>query len=173
MEAPSPRTPDSLDGMDDSGTEDSGTAQDGGNDQRRDGGIDGPGGLGHSAAQQDADGDHRGRRGLARFARPALIAGGVIAIVCVALLVIIFFLDSFNATIYSVGGKDVQDATDEAASIRNTYAGARLGGITGLVIGVVLAAAAGLMLYRHRNEPGRDRDEANGEDVDFEDLAGQ
>jgi hypothetical protein len=158
--------------MDDSGTEDSGTAKNGSNDQRRDGGINGPDALDQSAAQQDAEADHRGR-GPARFARPALIAGSIIAIVCVALLVIIFFLDSFNATIYSVGGKDVRDATDEAASIRNTYTAARLGGITALVIGVVLAAAGGLVLYRHRNERGRDDDEANGEDVDFEDLAGQ
>ena len=67
----------------------------------------------------------------------------MIAVVCVALLVIIFFLDSFNATVYSVGGKDVQDATDEARAIRDTYAAARLGGIIFLVIGVVLAAAGG------------------------------
>ena len=175
MEAPSLRTPDSLDGMDDSGTEDSGPAGNSSNDQRRDAGPGGPeglDGLDKSPAQQDAEEDHSGGQGLARFARPALIAGSVIAIVCVALLVIIFFLDSFNATIYSVGGKDVQDATEEAASIRETYAGARIGGIIGLVTGLVLAAAGGLVLYRHRNEPGRD-DEANGEDVDFEDLAGQ
>ncbi|QCB98900.1 hypothetical protein E5206_07425 [Arthrobacter sp. PAMC25564] len=126
-----------------------------------------------SAAQQYADGDHRNHRGLARYARPALIAGGVIAVVCVALLVIIFFLDSFNATIYSVGGKDVTDATDEARAIRDTYAAARLGGIIFLAIGAALAAAGGLVLYRHRSEQGRDDDEENGEDVDFEDLAGQ
>lgn len=126
-----------------------------------------------SAAQQYADGDHRNQRGLARYARPALIAGGVIAVVCVALLVIIFVLDSFNATIYSVGGKDVTDATDEARAIRDTYAAARLGGIIFLAIGAVLAAAGGLVLYRHRSEQGRDDDEENGEDVDFEDLAGQ
>ncbi|WP_307856984.1 hypothetical protein [Pseudarthrobacter albicanus] len=158
--------------MEDSGAEDSGTAGNGSNDQRSDGGLGGLNGFDQSAARQDAEEDHRGRRGFARFARPALIAGSVIAIVCVALLVIIFFLDSFNATIYSVGGKDVRDATEEARSIRDTYAAARLGGIMGLAIGVVLAAAGGLMLYRHRNEPARD-DEANGEDVDFEDLAGQ
>lgn len=145
--------------------EDSGT-----NDQRSD-----DNGLkdNSSAAQQYTDEDHRSHRGLARYARPALIAGSVIAVVCVALLVIIFFLDSFNATIYSVGGKDVKDATDEARAIRDTYAAARLGGIIFLAIGVVLAAAGGLVLYRHRNEPGRDDDDENGEDVDFEDLAGQ
>ena len=123
-------------------------------------------------AQQDADGGRPARQGLARFARPALIAGGVIAVVCVALLVIIFFLDSFNATVYSVGGKDVTDATDEAKSIRESYAGARVGGIIFLVTGIALAAAGGLVLYRHRNEPGSD-DEDNGEDVDFADLGGR
>ena len=123
-------------------------------------------------AQQDADGGRPARQGLARFARPALIAGGVIAVVCVALLVIIFFLDSFNATVYSVGGLDVQDATDEATAIRENYAGARAGGIVFLVLGVALAAAGGLVLYRHRNEAGTD-DGDNGEDVDFEDLGGR
>ena len=85
------------------------------------------------AAQQDADGGRPARQGLARYARPALIAGAVIAVVCAALLVIIFFLDSFNATVYSVGGKDVTDATDEAKAIRESYAGARIGGIIFLV----------------------------------------
>jgi ABC-type Fe3+ transport system permease subunit len=144
--------------MEDSGTEDNGMQNNG---------------MKNGTAQQYADEDHRSHRGLARYARPALIAGCVIAVVCVALLVIIFFLDSFNATIYSVGGKDVKDATDEALAIRETYAAARLGGIIFLVIGVVLAAAGGLVLYRHRNEPGRDDEDENGEDVDFEDLAGQ
>ncbi|WP_427129880.1 hypothetical protein [Pseudarthrobacter sp. S9] len=126
-----------------------------------------------SARQDYGDGDHRSHQGLARYARPALIAGAVIAVVCVALLVIIFFLDSFNATIYSVGGKDVKDATDEARAIRDTYAAARLGGIIFLVAGVALAAAGGLVMYRHRNEARRDLGEEDGEDVDFEDLAGQ
>jgi hypothetical protein len=143
--------------MDDSGTANSGT----GEDDQEDG-----------TARQDADGGRPARQGLARYARPALIAGGIIAVVCVALLVIIFFLDSFNATVYSVGGQDVQDATDQAKSIRENYAGARAGGIVFLVLGVALAAAGGLVLYRHRNEAGTD-DGDNGEDVDFEDLGGR
>jgi ABC-type Fe3+ transport system permease subunit len=143
--------------MDDSGTANSGT----GEDDQEDG-----------AARQDADGGRPARQGLARYARPALIAGGIIAVVCVALLVIIFFLDSFNATVYSVGGQDVQDATDQAKAIRENYAGARAGGIVFLVLGVALAAAGGLVLYRHRNEAGTD-DGDNGEDVDFEDLGGR
>ena len=106
------------------------------------------------AARQDADGGRPARQGLARYARPALIAGGVIAVVCVALLVIIVFLDSFNATVYSVGGKDVQDATDEAKAIRESYAAVRAGGIVFLALGAALAAAGGLVLYRHRNEAG-------------------
>ena len=141
---------------------DSGTVNDGTDESYREAG----------AAQQDADGGRPARQGLARYARPALIAGAVIAVVCAALLVIIFFLDSFNATVYSVGGKDVTDATDEAKSIRESYAGARIGGIIFLVTGIALAAAGGLVLYRHRNEPGSD-DEDNGEDVDFEDLGGR
>ena len=142
--------------------DDSGTVNDGTDESYREAG----------AAQQDADGGRPARQGLVRYARPALIAGAVIAVVCAALLVIIFFLDSFNATVYSVGGKDVTDATDEAKSIRESYAGARIGGIIFLVTGIALAAAGGLVLYRHRNEPGSD-DEDNGEDVDFEDLGGR
>jgi ABC-type Fe3+ transport system permease subunit len=154
--------------MNDSGMEDTGSNGQRSNGQRSD--DNGPDGT---AAQQDAGAGLYNRHGLARYARPALIAGIAIAIVCVALLVIIFFLDSFNATVYSVGGNDIKDATDEAASIRNAYAAARLGGIIFLVAGVILAAAGGLVMYRHRNEAGRDRGGADGEDVDFEDLAGQ
>ena len=143
--------------MEDSGTADSGTDQ----HYQEDG-----------AARQDTDGGRPARQGLARYARPALIAGGIIAVVCVALLVIIFFLDSFNATVYSVGGQDVQDATDQAKAIRENYAGARAGGIVFLVLGVALAAAGGVVLYRHRNEAGSD-DGDTGEEVDFEDLGGR
>lgn len=142
--------------------EDSGTANSGTDGEYQEDG----------AARQDADGGRPARQGLARFARPALIAGGIIAVVCVALLVIIFFLDSFNATVYSVGGQDIQDATDQAKAIRENYAGARAFGIAFLALGLALAAAGGLVLYRHRNETGSD-DGDNGEDVDFEDLGGR
>jgi len=153
--------------MDDSGTGDSTSENDAGRED------DGPEDAGREDAGQDEAGQERhSPRGLARYARPALIAGAVIAVVSIALLVIIFFLDSFNATVYSVGGKSVQDATDEARSIRETYATARLGGLIFLIVGVLLAAAGGWLLYRHRNDQGRRRDEG-GEDVDFEDLAGE
>lgn len=130
--------------------------------------------AGQNTAGYDDDGQERtSPQGLARYAKPALIAGAVIAVVCIALLVIIFFLDSFNATVYSVGGKNVQDATDEARAIRDTYSGARLGGIIFLIAGVLLAAAGAVLTYRHRNDEGQDADPDDGEDVDFEDLAGQ
>jgi hypothetical protein len=105
--------------------------------------------------------------GLARFARPALIASAVVAVVCIALLVIIFFLDAFNATVYSVGGNSIQDDTQEAQDIRGLYAGARAGSIFILVVSLMTAAAAALLLYRGRN-PAEEGD--GGEDVDFEDL---
>ena len=121
----------------------------------------------------DAAAERTGGPGLGRFARPALAAGLVIAVVCGALRVIIFFLDSFNATVYSVGGKNVQDATDEARSIREIYAAARIGGTTFLLAGLALAAAGGFLLYRDRNAPGRNGAGDDGEDVDFEDLGGE
>ena len=114
--------------MEDSGTGDSTSADTAGQD---------------TVGNDDAGQERRRPQGLARYAKPALIAGAVIAVVSVALLVIIFFLDSFNATVYSVGGKNVQDATDEARAIRETYAAARLGGIIFLIAGILLAAAGG------------------------------
>jgi ABC-type Fe3+ transport system permease subunit len=125
-----------------------------------------------SSGQRFAEQDRRRRWGLTRYARTALIAGSLVAVVCVALLVIIFALDSFNATIYSVGGKDVRDATEEARAIRDSYSAARLGGIIFLVAGAGLAAAAALLLYRGRNAPGRNNGTEDGEDVEFDELAG-
>jgi hypothetical protein len=151
--------------MDDSGRETSearGASPDAGTD-----------GTDPAADRRYASADRTGGPGLGRFARPALVTGLVIAVVCGALLVIIFFLDSFNATVYSVGGKNVQDATDEARSIRESYAAARIGGTIFLLAGLVLAAAGGFLLYRDRNAPGRNDAGDDGEDVDFEDLGGQ
>jgi ABC-type Fe3+ transport system permease subunit len=130
-------------------------------------------GLGTPENPQAGAGENRRRRGLSRFARPALIAGSVVVVVCVALLVIIFFLDSFNATVYSVGGKDVQDATDEARAIRDTYAAARVGGFIFLILGAVAALAGGVLLYRDRNTSPRIDEEDDGQNWDYEDLAGE
>ena len=107
--------------------------------------------------------------GPARFARPALIASAVVAVVCIALLVIIFFLDTFNATVYSVGGNSIDDDTQEAQDIRGLYVGARAGSIFFLVASLMVAAAAAVLLYRGRNSAGEDEGDG-GEDVDFEDL---
>ncbi|RDV09694.1 hypothetical protein DXK94_12340 [Arthrobacter sp. RT-1] len=115
-----------------------------------------------SGEQQPTD------RGPARYARPALIAASLVAVVCIALLVIIFFLDTFNATVYSVGGNDIQDDTQEASDIRGLYAGARAGSIVFLVASLLAAAVAAVVLYRGRNQGRRDSD--GGEDVDFDDL---
>jgi len=126
--------------------------------------------FGTAGTREQAGGEARDSRGLAR---PALIAGSVIAVVCAALLVIIFFLDAFNATVYSVGGKDVKDTTDEARAIRDTYAAARVGGIIFLVVGAAAALAGGFVLYRERNSSARVDEDDDGQDWDYEDLAGQ
>jgi hypothetical protein len=107
-------------------------------------------------------------RGPARFARPALIAGSLVAVVCIALLVVIFFLDTFNATVYSVGGNDIAGDTQEARDIRGLYGGARAGSIAVLVVALLTATAAGVVLYRARKSAA-----VGGEgedDVDFDDL---
>jgi ABC-type Fe3+ transport system permease subunit len=107
-------------------------------------------------------------RGRARFARPALIASALVALVCIALLVVIFFLDTFNATVYSVGGNDISGDTQEAQDIRGLYDGARAGSIAVLVAALLASAAAGAVLYRARNSAPVEGD--GGEDVDFDDL---
>ena len=142
--------------------DDSGTVNDGTDESYR----------GAGAAQQDAEGGRPARQGLARYARPALIAGAVIAVVCAALLVIIFFLDSFNATVYSVGGQNIQDDTEEARQIRESYTAVRTGALVFLIASVVTALAAAVVLYRNRNV-ANDDDPDGGDDVDFEDLAGR
>ena len=124
--------------------------------------------MDESAGTQEYGSTHPTDRGPGRFARPVLIASGVVAVVCLALLVIIFFLDTFNATVYSVGGNDIQDETQEAQDIRSLYSGARAGGIAVLAGALVAALAAGLVLYRSRNQGTRDAE--GGEDVDVDDL---
>lgn len=107
-----------------------------------------------------------------KFARPALIAGAVIAVVCIGLLIIIFALDSFNAATYSVAGKSVNDATDEARDIRELYSGARTGGMITLVISGAVAVAAAVLLYLNRGNAPLDEDD-DGQDYDLDDLTGR
>lgn len=116
--------------------------------------------------------EHSSGRSPVTYARPALIAGAVIAVVCIALLIIIFALDSFNAAAYSVTGKSVNDATDEARDIRELYSGARVGGIIALVISGVVALAAAVVLYVNRESAPVDGDD-DGEDYDLDDLTGR
>lgn len=125
----------------------------------------GPGASEHAA-------EHSSGQSLVAFARPALIAGAVIALICVALLIVIFALDSFNAAAYSVTGKSVNDATDEARDIRDLYSGARIGGIIALVISGVVALAAAVVLYLKRGTAPTDEDD-DGEDYDLDDLTGR
>jgi hypothetical protein len=124
-----------------------------------------------SAGTQPSGPPRNSRRELVKIARPALIAGAAVAVVCIVLLVIIFFLDTFNATVYSVGGQDIHDPTDEARQIRDLYSGARLGAIILLVISLLAAAGGAVVLYLNRGtaDEGFDGDE----DVDFDDLAGR
>jgi hypothetical protein len=124
-----------------------------------------------SAGPQPSGPPQTNHTDLVKIARPALIAGAAVAVVCIALLVIIFFLDTFNATVYSVGGKDIQDATDEARDIRGLYSGARVGGIILLVISLLAAVGGAVVLYLKRGTA--DEDDDGDEDVDFDDLAGR
>jgi len=124
--------------------------------------------MDESAAPVEPGGHEPRDRGPARFARPVLIAAAVVAVVCIALLVIIFLLDTYNATVYSVSGNDIQDNSQESRDIRGLYDGARAGSIVFLVIALLAAAVSGWFLYRGRQQGGGDSD--GGEDVDFDDL---
>lgn len=126
-----------------------------------------------SSATPSPDQPNRSRTDLVRharvvrYARPALIAGAVAAVVCIVLLVIIFLLDSFNATVYSVGGNDIKDDTQEARDIRGLYDGARAGSVVFLAASLLTALVSAFLLYRGRNSAGG---ADGGEDVDFDDL---
>ncbi|NUT69863.1 hypothetical protein [Pseudarthrobacter sp. C4D7] len=125
--------------------------------------------MDETAAPSETGGRGPGHHGPARYARPVLITAAVVAVVCIALLVIIFLLDTFNATVYSVGGNDIQDNTQEARDIRGLYDGARAGSIAFLVAALLAAAGSGWVLFRAHRQAG-DVDPDGGEDVDFEDL---
>ena len=107
-----------------------------------------------------------------RYARPVLIAGAGGIIVCLVLLGIIFLLDSFNSTVYSVGGKNINDATDEARQIRDLYAGARIGAVVFLIASALAAAAAAVALVRWGKDLSSGGDDG-GEDVGFDALTGR
>jgi hypothetical protein len=108
----------------------------------------------------------------ARYARSVLIAGAGGVIVCLVLLGIIFLLDSFNSTVYSVGGNNINDATDEARQIRDLYAGARIGAVVFLVASAFAAAAAAVALVRWGKDLPAGGDDG-GEDVGFDALTGR
>jgi formate hydrogenlyase subunit 3/multisubunit Na+/H+ antiporter MnhD subunit len=107
--------------------------------------------------------------GIVKYARPALIAAAAVVVISLALLAVIFALDTFNATVYSVGGKNINDASDEARDIRELYSAVRVGGVVVLVASAVTAIAAAIVLFRSRNSLQNRED--NGENLGFNDLA--
>ncbi|MGX9900266.1 hypothetical protein ACW0JT_10760 [Arthrobacter sp. SA17] len=119
--------------------------------------------------QQTAANDQNPVDGIVKYARPALIAAAAVVIISLALLVIIFALDSFNATVYSVGGKNINDPSDEARDIRELYSAVRVGSVVVLIASAATAIAAAIVLFRSRNSPQNRED--NGENLGFDDLA--
>lgn len=119
--------------------------------------------------QQAAANDQTTADGIVKYARPALIAAAAVVVISLALLVIIFALDSFNATVYSVGGKNINDPSDEARDIRELYSAVRVGGVVVLIASAATAVAAAIVLFRSRNSPQNRED--TGENLGFDDLA--
>ena len=107
--------------------------------------------------------------GISRYTRPLLILGIVLATVSAVLLFIVIGLDAFTATVYSVGGKSINDATPEAEALRDQYLGARIAAIVGLVIGGVLLIGSLVVMYLNRSRQNGD----DGDDLSFDELAGE
>jgi hypothetical protein len=103
------------------------------------------------------------------YARPVLIGGIAVTVIAGVLLVVVLGLDAFNATVYSVGGKNISDSTPEAQSLRDQFAGAKIGAIIGLVVGVVALVASVAVMYATR---GLDADD-DGDDLGYDELAGE
>ncbi|MEA5453355.1 hypothetical protein SPF06_01345 [Sinomonas sp. JGH33] len=111
-----------------------------------------------------------GHGGLDRFARPALIAGIVLVVLAAVLLVVVIGLDAFTATVYSVGGKSINDQTAEAQALRDQYLGSKILAIIGLVIGGLALVGSLVVMYLHR---GRGNGNDDGDDLSFDELAGE
>jgi hypothetical protein len=104
-----------------------------------------------------------------RYTRPLLILGIVVAVVSAVLLLLVLGLDGFTATVYSVGGKSIDDATPEAAALRDQYLGAKIAAIVGLVVGGVFLIGSLVVMYLNRGQSRGD----DGDDLSFDELAGE
>ncbi|GHG46758.1 hypothetical protein GCM10012320_12990 [Sinomonas cellulolyticus] len=110
-----------------------------------------------------------GARRLRLYARPVLIGGIVLAVVGAVLLLVVTGLDAFNATVYSVGGKSISDATAEAQSLRDQFQGARAIGLAVLIVGAVAIVGSAIALYATRSLVAED----DGDDLGYDELAGE
>lgn len=104
-----------------------------------------------------------------RFTRPLLLLGIVVAVVSAVLLLVVLGLDAFTATVYSVGGKSIDDPTAEAAALRDQYLGAKIASIVGLIVGGVCLVGSLLVMYFTRSRSNGD----DGDDLSFDELAGE
>lgn len=116
-----------------------------------------------------ADASPADHQGLSRFVRPILIVGIVLAAVSAVLLFVVLGLDAFTATVYSVGGKNINDPTAEAQALRDQYLGAKIAAIVGLVIGGVFLVGSLIVMYVNRARSNGD----DGDDLSFDELAGE
>jgi preprotein translocase subunit SecG len=98
-----------------------------------------------------------------------LVLGIVVAVVSAVLLLVVLGLDAFTATVYSVGGKSIDDPTAEAAALRDQYLGAKIASIVGLIVGGVFLVGSLLVMYFNRSRSNGDE----GDDLSFDELAGE
>lgn len=103
------------------------------------------------------------------YARSVLIGGIVVTVVAGVLLLVVMGLDAFNATVYSVGGKSINDVTPEAQNLRDQFLGAKVSAIVGLIVGGVALVASIAVMYITRGLAFDDE----GEDLGYDELAGE
>ncbi|MFJ3956221.1 hypothetical protein [Arthrobacter sp. NPDC090010] len=87
---------------------------------------------------------------LGEYSKALLVVGTVVLLVALAVLGVLWILDTFNAAVYSVDGKSISDATDEARALRDTYAPARAGSVVVLIFAAVFMVLGGAGLYLNR-----------------------
>ncbi|MDP5228740.1 MULTISPECIES: hypothetical protein [Arthrobacter] len=108
---------------------------------------------------------------LGEYSRALLAVGVVVLLVALVVLGVLWILDTFNAAVYSVDGKNISDATDEARSLRDMYGPARGGAIVVMVFAAVFAALGAVGLYLNRDARAAQQQDDDG-DVGVEDMLG-
>jgi len=106
---------------------------------------------------------------LGEYSRALLIVGVIVLLVAFAVLGVLWVLDTFNAAVYSVDGKNIADATAEAKGLREIYSPVRAGSWVVLILAAVFAALGAVGLYLNRDNRPKEQGSGQG-DLGVEDM---